>query len=334
MFKKFLILIFVCVFTINAQSDSIFVAHWNVENLFDTIDNPNKADEEFTPTGTKEWTNERYHTKLNHLANVLSEMNNGNGPDVLGLVEVENRQVVQDLADSANFRDYKVVHFESPDFRGIDNALLFDQTRFTIVTLNHFKVDIGEDRTTRDILYVKLKLKDDDSEFNFFVNHWPSRRGGLDESEPNRIKAAETLKSIVDSLLLENADSKIVIMGDFNDETDNKSISEILMSSNFVCDDNHDNAFLLNTAAQKDENGEGTYLYKQNWNMLDQFIISKSLDDNEGWEYKCNSFDIFKKDYMITKDGYFKGAIIPTYGGRKYLDGYSDHYPVSILLTK
>ena len=335
MLKKFLLMVLVlAVNTCSAQNDSIFIASWNVENLFDTIDNPNTNDEEFTPSGSKEWTLERYNRKIENLSKVLSEMNSNTGPDILGLVEVENKSVVEDLAAKASFKAYSVVHFESPDFRGIDNALLYDNKKFDFISANTYKVILDSNKTTRDILRVSLKNKNDGEIFNFFVNHWPSRRGGLADSEANRISAAEVLKSAVDSLYSVNENSNIIIMGDFNDETDNRSISEILQSKNFKCDDDQSDKYLLNTSAQRDELGEGTYLYQKNWNMLDQIIISKSLDDNKGWEYKCDSFDIFKKDYMITKEGYFKGAIIPSYGGRKYLDGYSDHYPVTITLIK
>lgn len=335
MLKKISIIVFLLSFSLlNAQTDSLFIASWNVENLFDTLDTKDKNDEEFLPSGSKEWTSARYNRKLANLAKVLSDMNNGKAPDVLGLIEVENKSVVEDFAKTVSLRYYQVVHFESPDFRGIDNALMFDKEIFELISAFNFAVELDSNRTTRDILHVELKLKKDEEVFNFFVNHWPSRRGGLEGSEPNRIKAAEVLKNAVDSILNENEYANIIMMGDFNDETDNKSIKEILGSSNFKCNDNHEENMLLNTSAQRDIDGEGTYLYQKNWNMLDQIIISKSLDDNNGWEYKCDSFDIFKKDYMITKEGFFKGAIIPSFGGRKYLDGYSDHYPVSITLIK
>ncbi len=336
MFMKIIFLFFVFTFvTLSAQTDSMFIASWNVENLFDTVDDPITNDSEFLPDGSKEWTLERYERKLENLSKVIGEMNNNSGPDILGLVEVENKNVVIDLAKKSNIKNYEVVHFDSPDFRGIDNALLFDKNKFELLHSNNFEVKLDSNRTTRDILFVQLKYKADNEIINFFVNHWPSRRGGLEKSEANRIEAASVLKNVLDSLLLSSgAQTNLVIMGDFNDETDNRSILEILKSSNFNCDDNHENKFLLNTSASKDISGEGTYLYQKNWNMLDQIIISKSFDDGTGWEYICNSFDIFKKDYMITKDGYFKGAIIPSFGGRKYLDGYADHYPVSIILKK
>lgn len=335
MLKKISIIVFLLSFSLlNAQTDSLFIASWNVENLFDTLDTKDKNDEEFLPSGSKEWTSARYNRKLANLTKVLSDMNNGKAPDVLGLIEVENKSVVEDFAKTISLRYFQVVHFESPDFRGIDNALMFDKEIFELISADKFNVGLDSNRTTRDILHVELKLKKDEEVFNFFVNHWPSRRGGLERSEPNRIKAAEVLKNAVDSILNVNEYANIIMMGDFNDETDNKSIKEILGSNNFKCNNINEGNILLNTSAQKDINGEGTYLYQKNWNMLDQIIISKSLDDNKGWEYKCDSFDIFKKDYMITKEGFFKGAIIPSFGGRKYLDGYSDHYPVTITLIK
>ncbi|MFH1197686.1 MAG: endonuclease/exonuclease/phosphatase family protein [bacterium] len=308
---------------------SFYIAAWNVENFYDTKDDPATEDEEFLPYGEKEWTFERYQNKLKNLAKVINLMNDGDGPDILGLIEVENRIVLEELTGEYLIdRNYEIIHYDMHDGRGIDNALIYDADVFKVIESDIYEVKLSGGAKTRDILHVNLQSNNGKS-FHVFVNHWPSRSGGLAESEFKRIAAAEVLKKRVDKLFAADKDAQIIIIGDFNDEPDNVSLSKILGADNFNCvADDASKPALLNLAAELDKKNLGTYLYKQNWNMLDQIIISNSFLDNSGWEYKCDSFEIIKPNFMVTRSGDFKGAAWPTYGGRRYLGGYSDHFPV------
>lgn len=326
-------IIFLSLFLLNLTScaqeknDAFYVASWNVENLYDTSDDPATEDEEFLPGSEKEWTEERFEKKLASIAKVINYMNNGEGPDILGLMEVENKYVLEQLVTKYfNQNKYSILHYESKDGRGIDNALLFRSDLFRLEESDVFEVKLPDGSKTRDILYAALKSNNE--EIHIFVNHWPSRSKGLEESEPKRIAAANELKLRTDALLAENSSAQIILMGDFNDETDNKSVSQILGAEYFICNHFSVKQGLFNLASAFDKENMGTYMYKSNWNMLDQIIISNAFLNGTGLEYKCDSFEIIKPEFMVTRSGDFKGAAWPTYGGRRYLGGYSDHFPV------
>ncbi|MGQ9644153.1 MAG: endonuclease/exonuclease/phosphatase family protein, partial [Ignavibacterium sp.] len=191
---------------------------------------------------------------------------------------------------------------------------------------------------TRLILGGKFLLLSTDDTLYVFVNHWPSRRGGEYESEPRRIKAAETLRKRIDIIFSENKNAKIFIMGDFNDEPINISILNYLKAKPILCDSieminqitlDEDNSELFNLAYKTFSQGEGSYKHQNDWNMLDQIIVSKELIIGAKVRYLCNSFQVYKPEFMITKSGKYKGAPFPTYGGNRYLGGYSDHFPVT-----
>jgi len=340
--------IFLYIFLINsiiniqviAQSEQIelFVASWNVENLFDTLDDTTKVDEEFLPNAEREWDYPKMERKVMNLAKVLKTMNDGKAPDVFGLQEVENIVVCKYIAYEFDTRDYIVCHRQSPDERGIDNALIYDRNILDIVSINAIPVVLPDESKTRDILYVRLSYKATGDTIHFFVNHWPSRRGGQLESEPNRIAAANMLKLETEKILSHNPKAEIIIMGDFNDEPADKSISEVLGAVQMAdsCSESNKEAF-TNLAYNSFINGDGTYLFRNDWNMLDQMIISPALYDNEAFSYEKGSFHIVKPEFMITAEGKYKGSPKPTYGGRAYIGGYSDHFPVAakfICLSK
>lgn len=326
----FLLIFFFTPFIIKCQSsppaDSFYVANWNVENLFDVEDDPLKNDSEFLPESDKQWTEDRLEKKLNNLTRVINYMNNGCGPDILGVEEIENINVLKFLAYKIKDHDYIIAHRESPDERGIDAALIYDRSKFDIVKIDTLRVNLPTNYNTRFILQVTLKHKASGENVNFFVNHWPSRRGGEEKSEKNRFAAAEVLKARVD-LLKKNGSNNIIIMGDFNDEPGNLSLTNVLSAVKFDCGDNQKN-FLLNASYKKFERGEGSYNYKSDWNMLDQIIISSELQDGKEIEYVCDSFEVIEPPFAIAKEGSRKGAMTPTYSGDKYIGGYSDHFPV------
>ena len=309
------------------RTDKIYVASYNVQNLFDTIDHPEKIDEWFTPESEINWTNERLNLKIKNLAKVIEYLNNGDGPDLIGLQEVENKSVLEDLVKSISLkRNYKIVHYDSPDMRGIDNAVIYDANVMELVKSEPVEVLLDEDDTSRDILFCRMKLSG--LFVDFYVNHWPSRRDGLKKTEKKRVAAAKTLVDHI-SLVSDGDLGNIIIMGDFNDLPSNISISKVLKADKFECGTNiADSLDFLNLSYQKFQLGEGTYKFRDNWNMLDQIIISRDLSDNHGIDYVCESFEIIKPEFLLQKEGKYKGTSLPTYGGRKYLAGYSDHFAI------
>ncbi len=305
------------------------VAFYNVENLFDTDDDPKTKDDEFTPTGKKKWTTERYQKKLFDLAKVVTAMN---APSLLGLCEVENEKVLIDLAatDALAKHKYGVVHFDSPDIRGIDVALLYKTKDFVVSNSNKIAIDfpkeIVEDYTTRDILHVEGTLNGK-HQLHIFVNHWPSRRGGLTKSEPKRIYVAKQLRKKVNEIFESNPEANIIIMGDLNDETDNKSVALTLSA---VKEPQSRSKYLYNCTAALDTPTSGTYRYKSNWNMLDQIIVSGNLKNEKGIE--VGDAKIIKEEWMIYMDKKVGAKPNKTYGGPNYYGGFSDHFPVYIEL--
>jgi predicted extracellular nuclease len=307
----------------------IEVVFYNVENLFDTVDDTTVWDDHFLPDSLKEWTDERYAKKLTDLAKVLTEISEDDLPEIIGLCEVENRKVVEDLfaTDSLSKRKYKVVHEQSPDFRGIDVALAYDSELMSELHHENIRVSFSfePETTTRDILYTKLLSCGDT--LHVFVNHWPSRRGGQEQSEPKRLKAATVLRTKIDSILLKDHQAKVIAMGDFNDYPDNRSMTEIMN-----CEPGA-NQRLTNLTYQFHKNGLGTYNYRGEWGMLDQFIVSDGLlYSAEGCAASDSSASIFKEDWMM----YFPESGSPspnrTYGGPNYYGGYSDHLPIRLTL--
>jgi len=334
--NSLLIILFLFNSTCNAQEeDTLYVAFWNLQNLFDTVDDPEKNDESFLPDGDMEFTPERLEKQMYNLSRVIHSMNSGNGPDLLGVCEVENQAVLSSIVNKfLPELDYKIAYLESPDNRGIDNGLLYKANKFKLLNLQADTIYLSDGWPTRLIFGVNL-LTESDEKITVFVNHWPSRSGGRKESEPNRITAAQTLRDAVDRIFSKDASAKIMIIGDFNDEPTNVSILNTLNAQPIICDfaedievleDNYTDLFNLSYKTYVD--GLGTYIYKDDWNMLDQIIVSRSLLSDKNFFYLCNSFEIYKPYYIVTQSGQFKGAPFPTYGGRRYLGGYSDHFPV------
>jgi|SRR5690554_2005461 len=312
--------------------DTIAVAFWNVENFFDAVDDPAKDDEEFLPDGDKEWTDERLDRKMYNLSRIIRLMNDGKGPDILGVCEIEHQALLDTMIIKfLNEKNYISAGLESPDNRGIDNGLIFNSELFTLLSVNGDTVKLDDGYPTRLILNVNLLTKNSDTLY-VYVNHWPSRRGGEEESEPNRIKAAQTLRKAVDKNFSANPNAKVIIFGDFNDEPGNISLINHLRATPFYCDSSEYYDFimleLLNISYPLYADGIGSYKYKDDWNMLDQIIISNSLLYDEEFHYICNSFEVFKPELLLTRSGKYKGTPFPTYGGRRYLGGYSDHFPV------
>ena len=301
------------------------VAFYNVENLFDTIDDPHRNDNEFLPHSAKEWTAEKYQHKLLNISRAILAINDWNGPDVLGLCEVENRSVLQDLINNTALKGkgLGIIHRNSPDPRGIDVALLYNKNKADLISYEYIPIlKNGSVVRTREMLLVSLLYKKDT--LHFFVNHWSSRRGGQKQSEHKRIQAAIQLKAKVDSLLLMNEAAKIMIMGDFNDDPEDESIQTLIEDQ------------LVNVTQRPTGDVGGTLKYRGKWNIFDQMIVSKGV--LQDCEKRClveGSFHVWAPEWMLTPDERYSGKEpLRTYKGKNYLAGYSDHFPVIIKISK
>ncbi len=310
------------------------IAFYNVENLFDTVDDPaNTGDDEFLPASKKSWTPERYQTKLDHLAKVVEGMAY---PALIGMAEVENAAVLKDFCEktSLNALGYDFVHFESPDFRGIDVALIYQKSQFTVNESKHIKVVFPKgmipdkpDYTTRDLLVVEGVFLGKHYT-HVIVAHLPSRSDGMKETEARRMHVAELMKKEVDAILSKSPKANIIIMGDMNDEPSNASMTQslgILPSDKFVS--NH----LYNCFSKQEQDGLGSYRYKGDWNMLDQIIVSGNVFYSSK-ENNSIEAHIFQAPWMLYSDTKYGDSPNRTYGGDRYFGGYSDHLPVYIDL--
>jgi predicted extracellular nuclease len=312
---------------------NLTVVFYNVENLFDIINNQGARDGEFTPAGENKWTTERYLKKLNDIAKVLSSVNKNELPEIIGLCEIENRTVLNDLLKTESLKKgkYEVAHFESPDYRGIDCALLYRPDEFRLISKRPVRVSFPDDPeySTRDILYVKGKTLNNE-EFHIFVNHWPSRIGGLEETEKKRVAVAGILKSKTDSVLQQNPEANILIMGDMNDEPSNKSLSAVLGAKN----PETGIAPLVNVMFPQHVEKNGSYNYRGNWNMLDNIIVSDDMLDGKGFRCIDRKGYVFHEPWMEYKAE--NGTVSPnrTYGGPNYYGGVSDHFPVYVKFSR
>lgn len=324
----FSLTIFGC--AVNAQKHAT-VVFYNVENLFDIYEDPLIKDEEFLPGATVAWTAERYQNKLSNLEKVLSSVSPEEAPAVIGLCEVENRKVLDDLIIQPSLKkaNYQVVHYNSPDERGIDCALLYRKSEFNYYHSQTIRVNLSDDKT-RDILYVKgsFKISPKDT-VHLFVNHWPSRGGGKEVSEPKRVMAAKALRHATDSLFARNPEAFILIMGDFNDEPEDKSLSTTLQV--FTPGAITQSERLYNLMFNLYRNKKGTLYYKD-WDVFDQFIVSGAFLSGHSKEIQSEKEGkAFDPEWLMFKDE--NGNLRPNRTkGREYYGGYSDHLAVYLRL--
>ena len=304
------------------------IAFYNVENLFDTKDDPTILDDEFTPGTQKNWTKSRYDKKLFKLGTALSNIGykeTAKAPVIIGLAEVENLEVINDLINSKHLanKGYDTVHYDSPDERGIDVALLYQKKYFEVTSQEQIPLMIdsqrGERDFTRDILLVSGILNGE--KIHILVNHWPSRRNGADDTEYKRVAAAERNREIIDRIKTEEGeDSKVIIMGDFNDDPSSKSISTLIKTD------------LYNPMEQLLTRSEGTTSYRGRWNLFDQIVFSNNFHKYEKGKHAFAFSKIFNADFLKVYRGRYKGKPFRTYVGKRYNGGYSDHFPVYMIL--
>jgi predicted extracellular nuclease len=314
----------------------INVLFYNVENLFDTFDDSLKLDEEFLPEGTRYWTLKKYNEKTNHIYKTLIASGTWDPPALIGLCEIENKKVLKHLVYGTPFSkmEYRFIHYESPDRRGIDVALLYRKEFFYPLFSKAIRVSMKNkpDFRTRDILYVKGVFPFNGDTLHIFVNHWPSRRGGQLESEYKRMNVARILRKNIDSLFLLSDDAAILIMGDFNDTPENKSVKEGLNVKSLRDSTTSQNVTNL---AENSDAKRGSYKYQGVWQQLDQIMVSGILlNEDNSLKVERNSFTIVQPDFLLTEDEKNLGKKpFRTFSGYKYTGGFSDHLPVKVKLV-
>lgn len=307
----------------------ITVGFYNVENLFDTKDNPAINDDEFLPQGKNKWTQKRYQKKLEKLAQAIKSLGDQDGAEILGLAEVENRNVIKDLINTKGLKNknYKIIHFDSPDKRGIDVAMIYKASAFKPILKKNIPVTFANKPhfKTRDILLVSGKLNNE--AVHFIWTHFPSRRGGAEKSEPYRKAVAKQIRVVINELLREQPQAKILVAGDFNDLPENASIKEVLKAKP---NPDYSKKELFNPAHELMTNGKGSYNYKGKWQMLDQILLSESwIKAKVGFKYVGRSMNVYAPEFMKQQqNNKYKGNPDRTYAGNNYLGGMSDHFPV------
>jgi hypothetical protein len=340
--KCFLVLVVILLTTsIKAQEERLFkvgcIAFYNVENLFDTIDDPNKNDAEFLPDGSYRWSSKRYHQKLERLAEVIAGIGTEytpDGPAILGLSEIENKAVIEELVlqPEIRSRNYQVIHYDSPDRRGVDVGLIYQPKYFQPTNSKSYtlKVEGMDDFFTRDQLVVSGLF--DGEPMHFIVGHWPSRRGGEKRSLPLRVAAGALSRHIADSILQLDKDAKIVVMGDLNDNPTNKSVADALKAKG--SSDKLNEGDLYNPMYALYKKGIGSNAWRDSWSLFDQMIVSQGLLGNDYDSYRFRTVKVYNKVEMTQRSGRFKGYPWRTYVGSEYHGGYSDHFPAYIIVVK
>lgn len=314
-----------------SQGESIRIMFYNVENLFDTRDDSLKRDDEFTPDGDRHWVNYKFYKKLNQIYKTIIGLGQWDSPALIGLCEIENRYVLNQLVYQTPLKDrnYRIIHEESPDKRGIDVAALYKPD--IIKYLAHKPINISfpfaPESKTRDILYAKFQIFNSDT-LHFFINHWPSRYGGYMATKPKREYVASVLRSAVDSIREYEPNAFILITGDFNDEPDNESLTKALGA---CADTANCESELLNLMFAYHRHPEtGTHKYRESWGVLDQFIVSTNLVKQDSKVFvKDSKAQIYQSNFLMEKDDKYLGLKpFRTFVGFKYNGGFSDHLPI------
>lgn len=335
--KNFILLISVLIFSAGCTAqkkdgNTCAIAFYNLENLFDTRNDPMTDDDEFTPEGRFHYTDNIYKQKLHNIAQVLQQLGtdaDDNGAALIGVVEVENNKVLNDLIAQPEIknRNYKYAWFDSPDPRGIDVALIYHPKKFTLIKAVPIGTEVFED-DTRDILHVKGILLGDT--VHVLVNHWPSRREGKNQTAGKRYAAAARNRKLVNEIQSANPNAKILLMGDFNDNPTDASIVKELGATGNKAQVN--NRTLYNPMADIYTSGTGSILYKRHWDLFDQVMLSASFLTAKKWRYK--NAEVFNREFLITQRSKMKGYPHRSFAGTHWINGYSDHLPVVVYLSR
>jgi len=320
------------------------IAFYNLENFYDTINDPHVNDEEFTPAGVRNYNSQIYLDKVEKLATVISKIGTDEKPEsgspdgvaILGVAEIENENVLKDLVNNPLLkkRNYQIVHYDSKDARGVDVAMLYNPKYFKVIESKPLFVQLPggtkDAYYTRDILWVKGKL--DGEIIHIYVNHWPSRYGGEERSSPAREAAAMVCKKHIDSINAVDGEQKVVIMGDLNDDPISPSVAEVLKAKAKIKDVRKGGLF--NPWVNMYKKGFGTLAYQDAWGLFDQIIISYPWLDTEQSGFYFYKQVIFNREFMTENKGRYKGYPMRTWDGITYRGGYSDHYPTYLVMLK
>ena len=361
--KKFstLLIVLFAIQIFHAQDKKFMVhtvAFYNFENLFDTINNPNN-DEEWLPKGAQNWTKKKFNKKLENLSRVLTDIGTGsnpNAPTLIGGAEIENRYVLECLVKTTKMSkyDYGIVHFDSPDKRGIDVALLYQKAHFKPTSTSNIplyvyrnqdakvdkkdKEEITDDAITEDLNSRRVYTRDqllvtgflDGEEINIIVNHWPSRSGGEKKSSPFREAAGALNRKIIDSLIKVNPSAKIITMGDLNDGTYNRSV-KVALGAKLKKSELQEPRDIYNPFEQMAKDGNATLFYRDSGDVFDQIMVSEQFVKTDYSSFRYWKAGIFNKSYLIEPFGQYKGYPLRHSANEQ---GFSDHFPVYIYLVK
>lgn len=314
------------------------IGFYNFENLFDTLDSEGTNDFDFTPAGEMRYNTKVYTEKLTNLSRVVSEMGDEapDGVAILGVAEIENRAVLEDFVKQPKVakRNYRIVHFDSPDRRGVDVGLLYNPKYFEVHNARPLRVSgelkPGDTLYTRDVLLVSGLFMGEP--LHVMVGHWPSRRGGEQASEPLRKRAAKVCRDAADSIFVQEPTAKIVIMGDLNDDPVNASVTEVIGAKGKEKDVQPKGFF--NPFYTFYKKGLGTLGYNDAWNLFDQIMVSHAFLNKQQNGVYFHKAVVFNKPYLVSKTGRFKGYPWRTYSFGEYIGGYSDHFPTFLYFRK
>ena len=342
--KRFLLILSVMVLaatSVVAQDKPYMVAFWNFENLFDIYNDPETHDDEFTPEGIKKWNETKYQKKLSNLERVIFDMAaiNKDYPVVMGVSEIENRSVLEDLVSQPKLKGakYRICHFDSPDARGVDVAFLYRADVFKLEGSDNIKLNVPElpNFRTRDLVVMWGTIEGEP--FYFLVSHWPSRLGGKEASQFKRDACAKQIREIKDSLLQANPATKVVVMGDFNDDSTDASLVKVMGAKGKVKE--LETGDFFNPYVQMLKAGLGTLAYQDSWNLFDNICVTENLVNGtygklrlmKGKKFYGN---IFTRPYMLQQEGQYKGYPLRTFVTNNFQNGFSDHFPVYIYIGK
>ena len=342
--KKNLLMLCVAMFavvTVWAQQKPYSVVFYNLENLFDIYDDPETHDEEFTPDGAKQWNEIKYQKKLTNMERVLFDIAaiQKDYPIVIGVSEIENRMVLEDLISQPKLAgaNYRICHFDSPDARGVDVAFLYRADVFKLEGSDNIKLNVPElpNFRTRDLVVMWGTIEGEP--FYFLVSHWPSRLGGKEASQFKRDACARQIREIKDSLIAQNPATKVIVMGDFNDDATDASIVDVMGAKRRVKDLVAGDFF--NPYNEMLRAGLGTLAYQDAWNLFDNICVTENLVNApegelrliKGKKYYGN---IFTRPYMLQQEGQYKGYPLRTFVTNNFQNGFSDHFPVYIYIGK
>ena len=311
------LIIFPFLLTYLLSEEPLSIGFWNVENLFDLINDPNKNDDEFALGGRKKIDQKIYDLKIKNSSEVISDLD----VDILGLCEVENIKVLNDLNKACAKRNYSIIHYESPDNRGIDNALLFDKNRFSIISSKAIQNPLNGDGKTRDILYVSGTYQN--SILHIYINHWPSNYGGKEKAIPKRKLTAELIIKEIQKIKQEDELAEIILLGDFNEDP-NESNIQMLETFGLYS--------LMKPLLGKPK--VGTYVYRGKDYFYDQIIINDQLKDENELSIVHSSLYILDLPKYRQQEGNYSHYPFRFWAGNRLLGGYSDHLAIKVKIKK